>query len=117
MENEKLVGMAGLKPGYTVRVHELIKDVNNKGEERQRVQVFEGLVLGVRGAGRSKTFTVRKMSGGYGVEKIYPLSSPIVNKVEFVKAAKVRRAKLTYLANPKKPFSRQLKEKKAAAKA
>ncbi len=113
----KLVGMADLKAGQTVRVHELIKDVNAKGEERERVQIFEGMVLAVRGTGISKSFTVRKSADGWGVEKIYPIMAPIVSKIEFVKEAKVRRAKLQYLSNPKKPFGRQLKEKKAAKQA
>lgn len=109
----KLVGMADLKAGQTVRVHELIKDTNAKGEERERVQIFEGLILAVRGAGASKSFTIYKSADGWGVEKIYPIMAPIVSKVEFVKQAEVRRAKLQYLANPKKPFGRQMKEIKA----
>lgn len=113
----KLVGMDDLKAGMTVRVHELIKDVNAKGEERERVQLFEGMVLAVRGVGASKSFTIRKSADGWGVEKIYPIMAPIVSKVEFVKEVKVRRAKLQYLSNPKKPFGRQLKEKKAAKQA
>ena len=114
----KLMGMTDIKPGYTVRVHELIKDVNSKGEEKERIQIFEGMILGVRGTGLSRTFTVRKVSDGWGVEKIYPLAAPVVNKVEFVRAVDVRRAKLSYLSNPKKPFGRQLKEtKKPGAKA
>ncbi len=108
----KLEGMTDLHAGYTVRVHELIKDVNSKGEERERIQLFEGMILSVRGNNRSKTFTVRKVTDGYGVEKIYPLNSLVVHKVEFVRASNVRRAKLSYLANSKKPFRRQLKEKK-----
>ena len=113
----KLVGMTDLKAGQTVRVHELIKDVNAKGEERERVPIFEGLVLGVRGMGASKSFTIRKSADGWGVEKIYPIMAPIVSKVEFVKEMKVRRAKLQYLSDPKKPFGRQHKEKKAVKKA
>lgn len=114
----KLVGMDDLKSGYTVKVHELIKDVNAKGEERERVQIFEGLVLAVRGAGSSKSFTIyKKTTDGFGVEKIYPISSPVVSKIEFVKAAQVRRAKLHFMADPKKPFNRQLKEIKITRKA
>lgn len=99
-----------LRPGMTVRVHEKIEDVTPKGEKRIRVQIFEGLILGIRGAGISKTMTVRKVSGGIGVEKIYPISSPVIAKVEVVKTAKVRRAKLSFLTNPKKRFRRKLKE-------
>ena len=102
-----------LKSGMTVRVHERIKDVNAKGEERERIQVFEGIVLAVRGAGISRTMTVRKEAGGFGVEKIYPIFSPVMEKIELVKTAKTRRAKLWYLGNVKKPFERKLKEKRA----
>lgn len=113
----KLVGMTDLEAGMTVRVHELIKDVNAKGEERERTQIFEGMILGVRGSGASKSFTIRKSADGWGVEKIYPIMAPIVSKVEFVKQVSVRRAKLQYLSDPKKPFGRQLKEQKARLKA
>lgn len=101
-----------LRPGMTVRIHEKIKDVTAKGEERERIQIFEGLVIAIRGSGISKTITVHKMSEGVGVEKIYPVNSPIVAKIEIVKQSKVRRAKLTYLTNTKKKFHRALKEKK-----
>lgn len=102
-----------LRSGMTVRVHEKIKDVTAKGEERERIQIFEGLIIAIRGSGISKTVTVHKMSEGVGVEKIYPVNSPIVAKIEIVKQSKVRRAKLTYLTNTKKKFRRTLKEKKA----
>lgn len=102
-----------LRPGMTVKIHEKIKDVTAKGEERERIQIFEGLIISIRGSGISKTITVHKMSEGVGVEKIYPVNSPIVAKIEIVKQSKVRRAKLTYLTNTKKKFRRALKEKKA----
>ncbi|MBT6253937.1 50S ribosomal protein L19 [Candidatus Uhrbacteria bacterium] len=100
-----------LKPGMVVRVHETIKDVNAKGEERSRVQVFEGTILGFSGAGITRTMTVRKVSNGFGVEKVYPLSSPHVGKVEVVRAQRTRRAKLWFL---RKGFKRRLKEVKNA---
>ena len=78
--------------GDTVRVHIKIKEGN-----RERVQVFEGFVLKRQNGGISETFTVRKISNGVGVEKTWPLHSPIVEKVDVVRRGKVRRAKLNYL--------------------
>lgn len=98
-----------IKPGMIIRVHERIKDVNAKGEEKIRTQVFEGMVMSVRGAGLSRSMIVRKDSYGVMVEKIYPLASPNVEKVEIVKQYKTRRAKLTYLRNI---FKRKMKEVK-----
>jgi large subunit ribosomal protein L19 len=106
----KLEGFSDLKPGMTVRVHERIKDVSPKGEERERIQVFEGMILWLKSSGMARTMTVRKSSKGFAVEKIYPINSPVVAKVELVKQAKVRRAKLGYLKNLKKRFKRRLKE-------
>lgn len=106
----KLVNFDELRPGQTVRVHERIVDISPKGEERQRIQVFEGIILGIRGAGISKSFTIRKVSGGIGVEKIFPMNSPVIAKIELVKTARVRRAKLSFLNNLKRRFKRKLKE-------
>ena len=78
--------------GDTVKVSAKIKEGN-----RERVQVFEGTVLKIQGTGVRKTFTVRKISNGIGVEKTWPLHSPIVESVEVVRHGKVRRAKLNYL--------------------
>ena len=78
--------------GDTVKVSAKIKEGN-----RERVQVFEGTVLKIQGTGVRKTFTVRKISNGIGVEKAWPLHSPIVESVEVVRHGKVRRAKLNYL--------------------
>lgn len=100
------IALSNIQPGMVVRVHEKIEDVNAKGEKRERIQVFEGLVLGVRGATGSKTMTVRKETDGYGVEKIYPLDSPNITKVEVTKQFRVRRAKLSFV----KDFARKLKE-------
>jgi large subunit ribosomal protein L19 len=99
-----------LRPGMTVRVHEKIEDVTPKGEKRTRIQIFEGIILGIRGAGVSRTMTVRKVSDGISVEKIYPMGSPVIAKVEVVKVAKVRRAKLSYLTSKRSGFRRKLKE-------
>ena len=90
MEERKSLG---LRAGDTVRVHQKIQD---KG--KTRIQIFEGLVLARKhGDEPGATFTVRKMSGGIGIEKIYPLYSPMIDKLEIVKRAKVRRAKLYYI--------------------
>lgn len=111
---EKLPGteirIIDIKPGMTIRVHERIKDLNAKGEERERIQIFQGMVIGIHGAGVSKTMTIRREHKGYGVEKIYPLISPTVTKIELVKTAQVRRAKLAYLQNLRNRFKRKLKE-------
>lgn len=82
--------------GDTVRVSAKIKEGN-----RERTQVFEGTVLKIQGTGVRKTFTVRKVSNGIGVEKTWPLHSPFVEKVEVVRLGKVRRAKLNYLKDRK----------------
>jgi large subunit ribosomal protein L19 len=90
MEDRKNLG---LKAGDTVKVHQRIID---KG--KTRIQIFEGLVLARKhGDEAGATFTVRKMSSGIGVEKIYPLYSPLIEQIEIVKRAKVRRAKLYYI--------------------
>ncbi len=103
---------ANLKAGMTVRVHEKIKDIDPKGKERTRIQVFEGVILAVKKPKTpSGTILVRKIShNNIGVEKIYPLHSPLVDKIEVVKEIKTRRAKLYFLPTYKK----RLKLKKKA---
>ena len=81
-----------LRPGETVRVY--VKVVEG---EKERTQVFEGIVIRISGKGNRTTFTVRKISYGIGVERIFPLHSPRIEKVEVVSRGKVRRAKLYYL--------------------
>ena len=95
-----------LRSGMTVRLHERISDVSPKGEKRERIQVFEGIILNIRGSQQHRTMTIRKISNGIGVEKIFPLSSPNVIKVEVIKVAKTRRNALTFLRG----FKRKLKE-------
>ena len=91
MEDRKSLGVAA---GDTVRVHQKIKD--DKG--KTRLQVFEGLVLARKhGSEAGATFTVRKMVDGIGVEKIFPLYSPMIDKIEITRRSKVRRAKLYYI--------------------
>jgi large subunit ribosomal protein L19 len=101
-----------LSPGDTVKVHVKVKESALKEEgkgtskvkagkakeqDRERIQVFEGIVIGLRGSGARATMTVRKVSFGYGVERIFPLHARTIDKIEVVKHAKVRRAKLYYL--------------------
>jgi large subunit ribosomal protein L19 len=81
-----------IRPGETVRVH--VKVVEG---EKERTQIFEGVVIGVSGKGSREMFTVRKVSYGVGVERIFPLHSPRIEKIEVVARGKVRRAKLYYL--------------------
>jgi large subunit ribosomal protein L19 len=81
-----------LRPGETVRVH--VKVVEG---EKERTQVFEGIVIGMSGSGSRSMFRVRKISYGVGVERIFPIHSPRIDKVEVVSRGKVRRAKLYYL--------------------
>ena len=92
IEAEQLKEVADFNVGDTVKVYGRIKEGN-----RERVQVFEGVVMKKQGTGVRKTFTVRKFSSGVGVEKTWPLYSPNVEKVEVVRRGKVRPAKLFYL--------------------
>ena len=78
--------------GDTVRVHLKVKEGN-----RERIQVFEGTVIAKKHGGINETFTVRRISYGVGVEKVFPLHSPVIQKVETIRRGKVRRAKLYYL--------------------
>lgn len=87
--------------GDTVRVH--VKVVEG---EKERIQVFEGAVIARKGGRNSETFTVRKVSYGVGVERIFPIHSPIVTRVDVVRQGKVRRAKLYYLRTKKGKFAK-----------
>lgn len=80
------------RPGDTIKVHVRVVEGN-----KERIQVFQGVVIGRRGGGTRETFTVRKISSGVGVERIFPLHSPVLDKIELVRRGKVRRAKLYYL--------------------
>ncbi|MFH1291616.1 MAG: 50S ribosomal protein L19 [bacterium] len=99
------------RSGMAVKVHEKIKEINTKGEEKERIQIFEGTIIAVKhGQEAGATITVRKISNGVGVEKIFPIHSPILKKIEIVKQMKVRRAKLYHTRDLK--FKRKMKEKK-----
>ena len=84
--------MPAFRPGDTVRVNVRVKE-----GEKERLQAFEGVCIGRRGGGVSETFTVRKISNGVGVERIFPVHSPSLAKIEKVRDGRVRRAKLFYL--------------------
>ena len=83
--------------GDTIKVGVKITEKDSKGNEKVRVQAFEGLVMAIQGSGVSKTFIVRKVSGGVGVERTFPMNSPVIDSIEVVRAGKVRQAKLGYI--------------------
>ncbi|GKV55612.1 large subunit ribosomal protein L19 [Sporosarcina luteola] len=86
--------LPSFRPGDTVRLH--VKIIEGT---RERIQIFEGVVIKRRGGGISETFTVRKISGGVGVERTFPVHTPKIAKIEVTRRGKVRRAKLYYLRN------------------
>ena len=92
IEDAQLREVAEFRTGDTVRVHAKVKEGN-----RERIQVFEGTVIKRQNGGARETFTVRKNASGVGVEKTWPVHSPIIEKIEVVRRGKVRRAKLYYL--------------------
>ncbi|AKX93730.1 50S ribosomal protein L19 [Neomoorella thermoacetica] len=93
LEKEQLrTDIPDFRPGDTVRVHVKVVEGN-----RERIQIFEGVVIGRRGRGINETFTVRRVSYGVAVERIFPLHSPRLERIEVVRHGKVRRAKLYYL--------------------
>src|ERR1700685_271898 len=100
--------------GDTVRVHTKVVE-----GDKERIQIFTGVVIGKRGAGMNETFTVRRISYGEGVERVFPLHSPRVDKIEVQRHGSVRRAKLTYLRKRlgKGATLVREKEEKAPAKA
>lgn len=93
--------LTNFRPGDTVAIHYKIKE-----GDRERIQVFEGVVIAKKGGGSRETFTVRKVSYGVGVERIFPLHSPLIEKIEIRKQGRVRRAKLYYLRGRSKKASR-----------
>ncbi len=113
MDIMKLVEAAEMKtnvprfsPGDTVNVHVWVVE-----GDKERIQQFQGVVISRRGSGLGETFTVRKVSDGVGVERIFPLHSPRVKKIDLVKEGRVRRAKLYYL---RKLTSKQIRQKTSA---
>ncbi|MGH7551223.1 MAG: 50S ribosomal protein L19 [Gemmatimonadota bacterium] len=94
-ENQQLrEDVPEFRPGDTVRVNVRVRE-----GEKERLQAFEGVVIRRKGGGINETFTVRKVSNGVGVERIFPLHSPVVSEIQVVREGRVRRAKLYYLRN------------------
>ena len=106
VERTQLTTRPAIKPGDTVRVHVKVRE-----GDKERIQVFEGMVIGMHRGGARATFTVRKVSFGQGVERIFPLHSPIIDKIEVIRTAQVRRAKLYFLRELKGKAAR-MKERK-----
>jgi large subunit ribosomal protein L19 len=94
VERAQMVERPPMKAGDTVRVHVKVRE-----GDKERIQVFEGIIIGMHRGGTRASFTVRKVSFGQGVERIFPLHSPIIDRIEVVRSARVRRAKLYYLRN------------------
>lgn len=92
VEHPQLQARPTMRSGDTVRVHVKVRE-----GEKERIQVFEGLVIAQHRGGARATFTVRKVSFGQGVERIFPLHSPIIDQIQVVRSARVRRAKLYFL--------------------
>ena len=103
VEKSQLAERPAMKAGDTVKVHVRVRE-----GDKERIQVFEGVVIGMHRGGTRASFTVRKVSFGQGVERIFPLHSPVISKIDIVRSARVRRAKLYFL--------RELKGKAARMK-
>jgi large subunit ribosomal protein L19 len=107
LENEQMrLDIPDFKPGDTIRVHARIKE-----GDKERIQIFQGAVIRKRKGNTGATFTVRKVSYGIGVERIFPLHSPSIEKIEIITRGKVRRARLYYLRKLKGKAAR-IKEKR-----
>ena len=94
-------------PGDSVRVHVKVRE-----GEKERIQMFAGVVIARRGGGARETFTVRKISGGIGVERVFPLHSPIIDRVDIIRSARVRRSKLYFLRSLKGKAARMKETKR-----
>src|ERR1700724_3823561 len=92
VEKKRRTNLTAFRPGDTIKVHVKIKE-----GEKERLQVFEGVVLALHNTGMGETITVRKVSFGQGVERIFPLNAPVVDHIDIVRTGRVRRAKLYYL--------------------
>ena len=109
VEKAQLVQRPAMKSGDTVRVHVKVRE-----GDKERIQVYEGMVIGMHRGGTRASFTVRKVSFGQGVERIFPLHSPTIDKVEVIRSAQVRRAKLNFLRNLRGKAARMKEQKRPA---
>ena len=98
-----------IQPGDTVKVHVKVKE-----GEKERIQLFQGIIISIRGGGMRTSFTVRKIASGVGVERVFPLHSPTIDKLEVLRHGQVRRAKL-YFLREKLGKAGRLKERREAA--
>jgi large subunit ribosomal protein L19 len=108
VERPHLTNRPAMRSGDTVRVHVKVRE-----GDKERIQVFEGSVIAMHRGGARSTFTVRKVSFGQGVERIFPLHSPTIERIEVVRSAKVRRAKLYFLRDLKGKAARMKEQKRA----
>jgi large subunit ribosomal protein L19 len=109
VETAQITKRPAMKPGDTVRVHVKVRE-----GDKERIQVFEGMVISYRRGGARASFTVRKVSFGQGVERIFPLHSPTIDRIEVVRGGRVRRAKLYFLRDLKGKAARVREQKKPA---
>ncbi|MGB6483175.1 MAG: 50S ribosomal protein L19 [Candidatus Acidiferrales bacterium] len=96
-ESQVRTDLPAFRPGDTVRVNVKLREEGEKGKEKERIQPFEGVVIKRRGHTAGASFTVRRVSFGIGVERIFPLHSPMISSIQIVQEGNVRRAKLYYL--------------------
>ncbi len=108
LEEKQTIARPAMQAGDTVKVHVRVKE-----GDKERVQIFEGIVIAMRRGGTRASFTVRKVSFGQGVERIFPLHSPVIQKIDVLRSAKVRRAKLFYLRDLKGKAARMKEVRRA----
>ena len=109
IEKSQTLARPAMQSGDTVKVHVRVKE-----GDKERIQIFEGIVINLRRGGTRASFTVRKVSFGQGVERIFPLHSPIIDRIEIVRSAKVRRAKLYFLRGLRGKAARMKEQKRPA---